>query len=229
MSPIYPLELFFACSEKRPDHPAVVEGSRVWSYGDLETFVRRAATAISGMGRQPRTLIHLPQCAEAYGAMFASLMVGGVYAPTNITAPAQRQRLVLDAFDPEAIVTNAKSVETLGIDANDPRLILIDKLPSEPSMTSGEQQGLAYVMFTSGSTGVPKRVMVPREGLPYYVRWAIDAMQISHQDRWHSIPILVSILVSSIFTGRFVVEQRYTPWSQGLIVSCPGKRWTAIN
>ena len=120
--------------------------------------------------------------------MFASLMVGGVYAPTNITAPAQRQRLVLNAFEPEAIVTNGKHLETLGIEADDPRLILIDSLPSEPAKSAAEPHDLAYVMFTSGSTGIPKGVMVPRQGLAHYVRWALDAMQISKQDRWSQHP-----------------------------------------
>jgi D-alanine--poly(phosphoribitol) ligase subunit 1 len=188
MPPVDPLELFFANAAARAAHPAVVEGSRTWSYGDLAAFVRRAAKAIGERGNQPRTLIHLPQCAEAYGAMFSSLMVGGIYAPTNVTAPVQRQRLVLDAFKPAAIVTDTRWVATLGLDIEDPRLVLIDALPEEVSVLPAEPHDLAYVMFTSGSTGTPKGVMVPREGLAHYIRWAIDAMQITHHDRWSQHP-----------------------------------------
>jgi D-alanine--poly(phosphoribitol) ligase subunit 1 len=188
MLPSDPLELFLKHTEARPDHPAVVERGRTLSYGEMLSLSRRIAKALGRQESQPRTLIHLPQCAEAYAAMFASLMIGGTYAPTNVTAPPERQRNIMRAFEPMAIVTERGRVHDLEISAEDPRLIFIDALPEEEIEIFPEPHDLAYVIFTSGSTGTPKGVMIPRVGLAHYVQWSLQAMNTTPDDRWSQHP-----------------------------------------
>ncbi len=183
-----PLDRFLAQAKARPQHPAVVSSHGSVSYGELETLSRRLARAMLERAQAPRVLIHLPQCAEAYAAMFASLLAGGTYAPTNVSAPPTRQQMVLDSFQPSVVVTDENYAATLGLEKLDPRVVNVATLPATELDHTAEPNELAYVMFTSGSTGQPKGVMVPRSALAHYIEWALEAMSIAPSDRWSQHP-----------------------------------------
>src|ERR1051326_5014080 len=99
------LDRFLAQAAAQPDHPGVQETDAAISYGKLADRVRRLASAIAKGRQGPRVLIHLPQGADAYAAMFATAMAGGVYAPTNVGAPITKQRLVMQQLLPDVIVS----------------------------------------------------------------------------------------------------------------------------
>ena len=172
----------------RPHHPAVVESRRTTSYGELAVVARRLGAVIAEAAAHPRVLIHLPQCAEAYAAMFATLMAGGYYATTNVTAPLRRHTSVLRRFEPDLIVTAADHVDFPTIGDAGIRVIDVADLPAKEMSQPAPAHDLAYVMFTSGSTGEPKGVMVGREGLAHYAAWATRAMTVTPEDRWSQHP-----------------------------------------
>jgi D-alanine--poly(phosphoribitol) ligase subunit 1 len=64
----------------------------------------------------------------------------------------------------------------------------IESLADSPLDQAMEPHELAYVFFTSGSTGNPKGVMISRSSLAHYVDWAIHAMDVTLEDRWSQHP-----------------------------------------
>jgi D-alanine--poly(phosphoribitol) ligase subunit 1 len=183
-----PLERLFYQGDLRPLHAAVSSESSSIRYGELCTRVRRLGAAIARARVEPRVLVHLPQGAEAYAAMFAALAAGGVYAPMNISAPLAKQRSVLREFEPDLIVSTVDLHAELCAEGGDAPLVDVRGELSGYLSDPLAPQRLAYVMFTSGSTGKPKGVMISRDALSHYVDWAQSAMRVSPTDRWSQHP-----------------------------------------
>lgn len=183
-----PVNLFLSQADLRPHHPAVVEGDGIITYAMMADRVRKLASQLTRFGPHPRVLIHLPQSSWAYVAMLASLMAGGYYAPANLEHPALRQRALFKLFRPDVIVSDKENGNTLyGVGREIPLVTIghIDALALDVPRAPHE---LAYVMFTSGTTGTPKGVMIPRSGIAHYVNWAIPAMAVMPEDRWSQHP-----------------------------------------
>ena len=197
------LQRFMAIAGELPKHPAVVQDGHTTSYGELLDFAQRLAHPIAdhpGDADGTRVLIHLPQSAEAYGAMFASAMAGAVYAPVNVAAPLERQRLTVEKFAPEILVTSERLLAEAESLAGDARVITIESLDDRRLSSPKPPARLVYVMFTSGSTGEAKGVMIPFDALSHYVSWAIEAMALTPEDRWSQHPnIAFDLSVLDIF------------------------------
>src|SRR5690242_10425712 len=92
------LDRFTEAVERFSSRPAVEEGAKSVSYGELASLVRRIAFALVDTGGLPRVLIHLPQTAAAYASMLAAGLAGGFYTTTNTSAPAERRRGTFEDF-----------------------------------------------------------------------------------------------------------------------------------
>ena len=103
--------------------------------------------------------------------MFGVLHAGGCYLPINLGAPEARLRGIMDQFDADVVVTDAETIEKLPV-FRERRHVLIDGAADWPELVDPiEGDSRAYVMFTSGSTGQPKGVTIPRDALAHYWEW----------------------------------------------------------
>lgn len=183
-----PLFLFLDRAARQPERPAVQDAGGTISYKEFGAIVRRIAGSLAATGIDaPKVALALPKGRLAYAAMFATMMVGGVYAPLNMDDPVDRRAKVLSGFDPDVILasgpalTDFAALERLG-DAR--RAIVLDAEGAAVPLDSPRPaHRLAYVIFTSGSTGAPKGVMISRQALAHYIGWALDALAIAPDDR----------------------------------------------
>ena len=166
----------------------MVEEAETVSYGAFDDRVRRLAAEISRFGDAPRVLVSLPQGADAYAAMFATLMAGGYYAPVDVNAPSARSNLLEQSFDPDVIIAASDRAVSSAEGEGAVPVINPDRLTTSGLTEPRPPHDLAYVIFTSGSTGQPKGVMIPRSGLSHYAAWATKAMEIVPEDRWSQHP-----------------------------------------
>lgn len=166
-------ELFAEQAARRPDAPAVRAGERVLSYGDLEARADRLARALHDLGVGPDVPagVCLERSPELVVALLAVLKAGGAYVPLDPTYPPERLAFLLADAGATALVTS-RALHNL-IDGWDGPALLVDDelaadLPAGPTVT--DPRNLAYVMYTSGSTGPPKGIGVPHRGVVRLVR-----------------------------------------------------------
>jgi D-alanine--poly(phosphoribitol) ligase subunit 1 len=183
-----PVESFMETVRLYPNHAAVVQDMSSVSYGEIGSVAARIAASISNICEKPKVLIYLPKGADAYAAMFATLMAGGYYSPINMDAPVNRHLEILRQFCPDVVVSTKKLLSDLPVADKAIAFVDIDKLSSDELAEPLAAHELAYVMFTSGSTGQPKGVMIPRTGLAHYTEWVLNSMVISPEDRWSQHP-----------------------------------------
>jgi D-alanine--poly(phosphoribitol) ligase subunit 1 len=177
------IDLFFARASEAPAHPAVVVDGHALSYAALAGLARRLA-AVFARFADPRVLIALPAGAEAYAAMLGAGLAGGYYTPVNIDSPPFKLRRIARLLQPKFIVADGELGAALREEAPAALLVAPGALPDETfAGEHGRRHRTAYVMFTSGSTGEPKGVVIPRTALDHYVAWMRRSRMFTADDR----------------------------------------------
>ncbi len=166
-------ELFAAQAAERPEAVALVWDAGTVTYGELDRWSNRIAHRLRDLGVGPESLVGvlLERGAELVAVLLGILKAGGAYLPLDPTYPLERlERLaaaagVLVARGPAAVaLAGGRQVVDLG------QAEALARCPDSALNVPVCADGLAYVMFTSGTTGVPKGIAVPHRGVVRLVR-----------------------------------------------------------
>ncbi|OLF53508.1 non-ribosomal peptide synthetase [Pseudomonas chlororaphis] len=159
--------LFEAQARARPEATAAVHGPQALSYGQLNARANRLAHHLLALGVCPgaTVAILLERSLDLLVSQLAVCKCAAVYVPLDRHAPAERQGFILE--DCQAALLLTRSDETLGGAVRRVELDRLD-LAGQPNHDPGLEQSseaVAYIMYTSGSTGAPKGVLVPHRGI----------------------------------------------------------------
>ena len=192
MSTLLLTDLLRSAVERFPDRPAVLEGDRSCTYAELDDRARRIAAALRewGVGPGDRVGLHLDKSIEAVAAIYGILHAGAAYVPVDPAGPLMRSAAILGNADVACIVLDqARLSSWTGSDAPElptRRLLVVDAelAPAEPMapVRSAISHDLAYILYTSGSTGVPKGVMLTHRNALAFVVWAAEHYGLTEAD-----------------------------------------------
>ena len=210
------VSLFKDQAARTPDAPAIVFEGVSLSYAELNRRAEHLARYLRARCSGPDTMVplYLNRSSDMIVGLLGVLMAGAAFVPLDTRYPTARIAHILAETEPEVIVTLSSHVSDLTfyhgalvcLDSDDIRVGTSAELPESP-----RRDDLAYVMYTSGSTGHPKGVMVNHGALANYVSWARTYYL---NDSPHDFPVftplsfdltLTSVFLPLVSGGRVVV------------------------
>ncbi|HZM33831.1 MAG TPA: amino acid adenylation domain-containing protein [Burkholderiales bacterium] len=193
-------------AEKRPEASAIVYGPKRLSYAQLDAASTRLARTLreAGCRKGDRVGFLYPKKPAAMVWMLGILKAGAMHVPLDAASPAARLRRIVVACEPRFLLSAANCAPLLGEilagleDA--PRVGWMEERPEagmRPAFTLADVAGApcspfdpgtkpddpAHILFTSGSTGVPKGVVITHANVQAFIDWALAHFGLDHSDR----------------------------------------------
>ncbi|WP_424921611.1 amino acid adenylation domain-containing protein [Streptomyces sp. wa1] len=159
-------EIFAEQVRLSPDRTAVLCGDERLTYAELNERANRLAHRLlaEGVATESRVALLLDRSLHAVVSILAVLKAGGVYVPLHAAYPEDRIRFVLADVDAALVLTDQAMAAKAAV-TDVPVLVVDDAATTagQPALDPEripDARHLAYIMFTSGSTGIPKGVAV---------------------------------------------------------------------
>lgn len=179
------VDLVAANVRNRPDAPAVVGDGPPQSYAELWQHAGRMAAVLAdaGVGEGDQVAIWATRTAPVVAAALGVMSLGAAYVPIDPTYPAARVRRILEVGRPKVMV----SAEPNSLAGSLPRGVgTVDTHAGPPAgaelKSVARQDHVAYTVFTSGSTGQPKGVLIAHRSLVNYLGWARELTDFGEDD-----------------------------------------------
>lgn len=166
--PVFLPDAFREQAARTPDATALVFEDTAMTYAELDARATRLARHLVSRGAGPDRVVAvaLPRSMDLVVALLAVLKAGAAFLFVDMAYPARRIAHLLEDSAAALVVTDGASAESLP--AHEPVLVdapALDDESSEELRIALTPEHPAYVVYTSGSTGLPKGVMVTHGGL----------------------------------------------------------------
>ncbi|GGL43133.1 non-ribosomal peptide synthetase [Planomonospora parontospora] len=228
-------EVLDVLAGRDPARPAVVSGAERLTYGELERRVAELADRLerSGVGAGQPVAAVLPRGLDSVVALLACLRTGAVYCPLSPDDPPARLEALLGGLGPALVLATAQTA--LSLPAHSPPPALLDRAGFPAAVPARRFDGAAYIIHTSGSTGVPKPVLVGRAALANHVSAVVERYGLVADDRvllfaQPAFDVALEEMLASLAAGAcLTAPQVDVPAGTELVAVLAARRVTVAN
>ena len=193
-------------AQRAPQSRAIVGEDRTLTYAEVDDYSERLASMLLAMGcrRGDRVAVLMPQSARAVASLIGVLKAGCAYVPLDPSGANVRTAEMLRQCEPRILL--AGGCEPAVLEDLDSRGALRHSLtgwlehaggPERPTFTLHDVEAmpargprpcshpddLAYILFTSGTTGKPKGVPISHASVHAFISWVVDYFELGPEDR----------------------------------------------
>ena len=214
---------YLELSELRfPDREAYEDEKTVLTYKEICTLARSIGTGLTQYRKQP-VAVFMDKSVQCIAAFWGVVTSGNFYCPVDTEMPPDRIRIIMEVLKPAAIITDSLHREKAESFAGDTKIVLYEdmiRIPPDHEKLSEIQKTITaqdplYVLFTSGSTGIPKGVLLSHLVVINYLEWLGQTYSYSREDVFgNQAPFYFDISVHDIygaayFGAKMVIIPRY--------------------
>lgn len=173
------------------DKIAIIDGDKLLSFSQLRSNALSVASGLVNLDifHQP-VAIYLDQSAESVVSFLGTAYSGNFYTVLDSKMPPKRLQKIVDVLEPAVILTAEQHFKDAQTFANKTRIILLSELLQSEIDTDIltkissriDSMDVLYVLFTSGSTGVPKGVTIGQRSVIDYTNWVTETFSVDEND-----------------------------------------------
>ncbi|WP_238860564.1 amino acid adenylation domain-containing protein [Clostridium sp. YIM B02569] len=197
-------------SEKKfPNKVAFSDGKYELTYHELvEESKSIGSFLIENIGMRKAVVVYMEKGARNISAFMGAAYAGCFYVPLDAQMPVERINIILDTLKPAAIIYDDKTEKYLSLIETDCIKILYDEIymlpKNEEKLVAARRQMIdtdpLYILFTSGSTGIPKGVIVCHRSVIDYADWVVKTFELNENTTFgNQTPFYFSMSVLDIF------------------------------
>ena len=183
-------QYFSASAGRFPDKPGICCDTDVLTFGEADEFTNAFARALraADVTRGQFVPFFMEKSVRSILSTLSILKADCAYVPIDFNSPSQRLISILKATNASVVIVDEQSqsvFEELVPAGERPVMLSISQFKPvdvAPIRAQNLSIDIAYVLFTSGSTGIPKGVMIPHKAIIDYIEWCVETYALTDKD-----------------------------------------------